>query len=759
MSLTGSIVICTDGRRTSLATTLQSLRQLDGGHLEVCIVAGPTDDGTREMIQSWPEPLKCANIEVHNLSVARNRGIELASGDIVAFLDDDAIPEAGWFNQILAGYANARVGAVGGKVFDHTGLALQWRYGTTDRLGRADLSWSRAAGELNFPFSYNFPHLLGANSTFRRTALIEIGGFDEEFDYFLDETDVLARVVDAGWSVVQLDDAYVHHKYAASQMRSEARIIKSWDSILKNKLYYGLMHRHGRHGVREVLQEFDQYCQGHRDTCRWAISAGHLTEDYIKKFEEHVDRALAVGLMRGLSDERKLMSPDRCSTRPPDFRPYRATPLPAERRCVVFLTQEYPPGPVGGTARYVHEIATGMAALGHDVHVLTLTGERSHVNFEDGVWVHRLVPGYVPDDAGVATAGLSAHSPAGPIPEDIWRKCATRLVYLDWLSERKAIDCVYSLIWDCEGAAILRAGRHPLVVGLQTTLAFWLENNPERQQDEAFMTSFGRPMLALEAEMLAGCAAIHAISGNILRDIEQRYGLSLEARTRVIPLGFEDFTTLTIAEPAAAGLGIDLRVLFVGRLEARKGIDLLLSIAPDVLRQFPNVQLDVVGNDQLPGPNGITYRQAFESQDLPPDIAQRIVFHGEVEGKHLRGFYKSCDVFVAPSRYESFGIVFVEAMMFAKPVIGCRAGGMLEIIVDGETGLLAEPGDAASLRDTLTRLIFDADLRARMGRAGRLRYETQFEKVRMVGSVAELMIAASPAGASVARNSSPRSLL
>jgi glycosyltransferase involved in cell wall biosynthesis len=56
---------------------------------------------------------------------------------------------------------------------------------------------------------------------------------------------------------------------------------------------------------------------------------------------------------------------------------------------------------------------------------------------------------------------------------------------------------------------------------------------------------------------------------------------------------------------------------------------------------------------------------------------------------------------VAPSRYESFGLVFLEARMFGKPVIGCRAGGMIEVIEEGVTGLLAEPGDAASLEASL----------------------------------------------------------
>lgn len=742
MNLTVTIVICTDGRFANLVSALQCLGQLDHERFEVCVIAGPTPDGTRAMLENWPHPLKHANIESRNLAMSRNRGIDLASGDVIAFIDDDVLPEAEWLDQIIAGYADDRVGAVGGKVFNHTGLDYQWRFGTTDRLGRADLTWSRAADELNFPYSYSFPHLLGANATFRRKALIEIGGFDEEFDYYLDETDVAARILDAGWLIVQRDDAYVHHKYAASHSRNEARIIQSWYSILKNKLYYGLRHRNGYHNVRDVVAEFERYVEDHRNTCIWAISAGHLTAAHRMAFEDEVERATEEGLRRGLSAECKVMSLERRSASPPAFRSYRAAPRVAGRRRFCFLTQEYPPGTVGGTARYVHEMAVGMAALGHDVHVLTMTVEQSRVDFEDGVWVHRLVPGYAPLHSAKAAAfadAISRDTPLGPVPDGIWRACVTRLAYLDWLNERKRIDCVYSLIWDCEGAAILRDGRFPLVVGLQTTLAFWLDNNPERRADESFMASFARPMLALEAEMLTSCAAIHAISRNILLDIEHRYDVAIAPRASVVPLGFDDLASLARVPPSDHAPGIDKRVLFVGRLEARKGIDVLLSVGPEILRRFPNVRFDIVGNDRLPGPGGRTYRDAFEQSGVPDDLHDRIVFHGDVDGERLRGFYSSCDVFVAPSRYESFGIIFVEAMMFAKPVIGCLVGGIPEVIDDRVTGLLAVPGDADSLSECLTQLLSDADLCARMGNAGRRRYESQFGKAQMVRTVAALM--------------------
>lgn len=731
MTFSVSIVICTDGRRDSLKVTLESLRFLNYRNFEVCVVCGPTEDGTRELVKNWPNPLKSDGNGARNLSISRNLGIRLAAADIVAFLDDDAIPEPEWLDQILAAYADDKVGGVGGFVFDHTGMDFQWRYGTTDRLADADLTWSRAVPEYNFPFSYNYPHLLGANSTFRRSALIDVGGFDEEFDYFLDETDVICRVVDAGWSIRQLENAFVHHKYRESHIRNEARVLRSWYSILKNKLYFGLVHRYGYHSAQDVLKHWQTFVQAQRDSCNWAVSAGYLLEADRQRFEDEADQALCVGFRRGEDGTQRLMDPDVSKVPPPAFLCYFRQPPTSKSRTYCLLTREYGPGPVGGVALYVQELAQGLADLGHQVHVITNVGNASRVDFENGVWVHRLIAPTV--------ASQSAMTKAGPIPEAIYAAALFRQEYLIKLARRKPIDAVYSPIWDCEGAAVLRGGQFPLVVGLQTTMAFWLDSHPQKAADRQFMDSFGRPMLALERELINEAHAVHAISFAIYRDVEKAYELSLEGRAEIVPLGIADTTLLPRVAIPAQPANIDVRLLFVGRLEARKGIDVLLSIAPQLVTEFPCLQIDIVGNDRIPADDGSNYRAVFEKAHGGAPYKSRIVFHGEVENDALRAFFADCDLFVSPSRYESFGLVFVEAMMYGKPVVGCSTGGMVDVIAEGETGLLATPGDAASLLAVLQRLIGDGDLRAKMGAAGRRRYEKLFRRDSMARQVAALL--------------------
>lgn len=730
MALTASIVICTDGRISSLKDALSGIGRLTYSNFEVCVVLGPTDDGSREMLEAWPAPIKVAHVGERNLSVSRNIGIELAAGDIVAFLDDDAIPEPEWLGEILAAYLSDSVGGAGGFVHDHTGVTFQYRFGTTDRLGRANLSWEHATPELNFPFSTNFPHLLGANSSFRRSALLSVNGFDEEYDYFLDETDLTARVIDRGWQIIQISGAYVHHKFMPSAIRNETRILKSWYSIAKNKIYYGLLHRDVHHSVDDVLSEATSFIDSLRSQLESAIENNRIGIEYRERFTNEINLAWADGLRRGLSDERRLMIQERCLKEPPPFLRYKQDEVAGRGQAVCFLTREYPPTRVGGVGRYIHQLATGFAECGYQVHVLTSSIGHATADLEEGVWVHRV---NCDGDAGTAFVDGS------PIPDRIWRYSSAMLAELRSIAERRDVLCVYAPIWDCEGIAVLRDKRFPVVVGLQTTLKFWLESHPEMMGDKKFMAEFGAPMLALEAEILNSADSLHSISAAIEREIGKSYALDIADRTTVVPLGLDDFSKQPCTDPQALARTIDTRILFVGRLEIRKGIDVLLDAIPVILERFPNCQFDIVGNDSVPHEHGRTFRQEFAARQIPASIRKRVLFHGEVPEAELRGFYKVCDIFVAPSRFESFGLIFVEAMMFGKPTVGCDVGGIPEVVVHEKTGLLATQGSVTSLVACLDLLISQPELRRAYGAAGRQRYLSMFKSQAVVSGV-ETMI-------------------
>jgi glycogen synthase len=725
-----SVVINTDGRVHSLEMTLRSLRYLKYPNFEVCVVHGPTPDGTAEQLDRWRGQIKIEACLEKNLSKSRNIGIALAAGDIVAFIDDDAVPEPEWLNDIAIAYQDPKVGAAGGFVYNHTGTELQWRYGTMDRLARGDLSWTRPAPEFGFPFSYNVPHLLGTNSSLRREAAISIGGFDEEFDYFLDETDVLCRLNDAGWKIEQLSGAFVHHKYLASSIRNDRRVIKAFYSIFKNKIYFVIRNARGHHAFQQAIDEALGYINYHRKNLDLAIAGKLLAEHDRARFDDDVEQAWKEGLRRGLSTQRCLMSQETLSSYAKPFLKFN-TLIPVQKRhTICLLTATYPAAPTGGIERYVHQLAKSVARLGHQVHVITSDSDHDTVNFEDGVWVHRIRA--TPHPQPPQHNGLS-------VPQLIWDHSATMLSEVKKVAETRAIDAVFAPIWNCQGIAFLLDGSFRLVTGLHTMFKHFLDRHERCKTDTAFMNDFIRPMLAFERLLLEQSDSILANSKAIVCEVERHYGITFDsARLGFVPYGLDDCAAQPFENPDPLPSGV-VRVLFVGRLEERKGIEVFLEAAKAILRAHPQVHVDIVGNETRMGANSVVYQEAFNADRDAAAVRDRVSFHGDVSEAALRGYCRACDIFVAPSRFKSFGLILLAAMMFGKPAIGCKVGGMIEIVEDGVSGLLAEPGDVSSLTACLQQLVTDPQLRARLGAAARRRYESSFTVDVMARSTIEFV--------------------
>ena len=388
------------------------------------------------------------------------------------------------------------------------------------------------------------------------------------------------------------------------------------------------------------------------------------------------------------------------------------------------LSQEYPPGLVGGIGRMTAEIARGLAQRGHSVHVVTRShnGAPRSIHHEDGVLVHRIPP-----------APPGALPPPGiAMPAQLWLHSLAAAQEVEWIAQRHRVDLVDAPIWDAEGLATILDGRWTCVTSLETPLKVMLQLNPEwlaAPESREYLEA----LLEAERMVVNRSHAIRAISAAVLKTVESEYALDLASRhCAVVPLGIRDDP-----DPGAVprGSADAVEVLFTGRFERRKGIDVLLEVIPSLCRQFPSLRFTLAGSDREPVPPTQRRRtDNFLSRFAADPILPRVTFAGPVTDQELAQLYRRCDIFAAPSLYESFGIVFLEAMRASKPVVGCRIGGMPEVIAEGETGLLAEPGDAASLHSALATLVADSPLRHKMGRAGRLRFERHFALERNIQS-------------------------
>jgi len=197
-------------------------------------------------------------------------------------------------------------------------------------------------------------------------------------------------------------------------------------------------------------------------------------------------------------------------------------------------------------------------------------------------------------------------------------------------------------------------------------------------------------------------------------ELERLHDLT-PGRFEIIPHGIN---LPVISEHSTTGPAI--KILYTGRLEYRKGTDVLLAAIPLVLQQNPDILFELIGNDP-----GNSYQNRFKA-DNPDALLQKVIFSGKVDHEALSQAYRACGIFVAPSRYESFGLIFIEAMSYGKPVIGCNVGGVSEIITNNHNGLFAETGDAQSLADKIIQLVNNDGLRKQMGLNARKTVEDKF---------------------------------
>jgi len=192
------------------------------------------------------------------------------------------------------------------------------------------------------------------------------------------------------------------------------------------------------------------------------------------------------------------------------------------------------------------------------------------------------------------------------------------------------------------------------------------------------------------------------------------------------------------------------RLLFVSRISPEKGVHVLIEAFNRLAETDPDVELTLVGDDAvIPLQMAVRlaedevvrelerfyesdYRQTLVSL-LSPAAARRVTFTGGVPYDDVAQQYERADIFVLPSLLEAFGMPAAEAMAAGLPVVASRSGGIVEIVADGETGLLVPPDDAAALAEALLTLFRDPDRRIRMGAAGRACASDRFSWDRITG--------------------------
>jgi len=496
-------------------------------------------------------------------------------------------------------------------------------------------------------------------------------------------------------------------------------LLKDRTQIAKSKGYFTLRNSPGVLTLYEAFEGLQSWLEMVRTGLRWEMEHGLIDAHEHHTFHHQLDTGIEEGMREALSRPRQGLCETTLLEHARPFVPYPVKRTQTPRLTLCFLSQDYPPARYGGIGKWTREMAVELGSRGHYVHVVTRGDGHDRVDFEDGVWVHRIVPRYFPEEEKLAC----------DVPDTIRCYALTAHQEVRRIARHHDIDLVSAPIWDLEGLACLADASLRTVVSLHTTFKLMLESHPEWNCDQNHRLNYIDKMIRAETWVLANAPWVMANSRGVVNAMRDAYGVELAAqRLGLVPHGIEDLS----AKYAASRRDDVVRVLFVGRLEKRKGIDLLLQCIPGLCREFPQLQFVIAGEDDLQNEHGRTYREEFSSHSGTLLGERRVLFTGRVSDDELFRHYADCDIFAAPSLFESFGLIFIEAMMFGKPVIGSRAGGMAEVICDGANGFLVDPGNWESLYEALRKLVSDHELRRRFGGHSRRIFEQYFTCAKMV---------------------------
>ncbi len=358
-------------------------------------------------------------------------------------------------------------------------------------------------------------------------------------------------------------------------------------------------------------------------------------------------------------------------------------------------------GKAGGMNVHVRELARAIAAQGVAVDIFTRQHDEAEL-----------------DAPAVADNVRVIHLPAGPAEAPL----AQQFEYLDefvagMVEYRQREDAEYRAVhshyWLSGWAGRQFAGAvgAPHVVTFHTLSRIKMQSRSGEWEPEVRQES--------EREIVADADCIIAFSANE-RDAIVRLYDGDASRIRLVPCGVDLMRFRPMGQAAARnelGLNGHKVLLYVGRIEALKGVDLLIHTAAHLSAE--DVQVVVVGADA--DGSGEIARLKRMAEDL--NVSEAFEFVGRVEQEKLAWYYSAADVCVVPSFYESFGLAALESMACGTPVVASRVGGLSTVVQHGRTGYLKSWRCPEAFANSLEMILVNDGLRDSMGRAARRRAE------------------------------------
>ncbi len=379
---------------------------------------------------------------------------------------------------------------------------------------------------------------------------------------------------------------------------------------------------------------------------------------------------------------------------------------------IILVTRFYPPDTGGGgIAAYTKYAAQGLTQAGHHVRVISAMARGSQVRQTvDGIEVVRVQPPL----GSYYWTRLPLMGRQMRLIRDIFFAWRVRQILIE-LSREQPPDLVEYA--DIDAESLFHPHQLcPNVVKLHTPHAVLRPYYSDREVPYA-----RRGIEWLEAKTIHKATGISSPSQYLAHEIEKTVGVQ-PGRIQYVP----NFIDTDFWSPAQNHqVEQESSVLYVGRLEERKGALFFANAIPAIASVVPQAKFLFLGTDRFAKDGGsqkTALLRSFENQGLQ----DRIEFHDHASPEVFRSFYRRAAVFVLPSLFENSPYTLLEAAACAKPCVVHQAGGMPEMIVDGESGLLFNPGDAADLARKVIQLLQSPGQRVQLGLAARRRVEQEY---------------------------------
>lgn len=369
---------------------------------------------------------------------------------------------------------------------------------------------------------------------------------------------------------------------------------------------------------------------------------------------------------------------------------------------ILMLTWEYPPRIVGGIARVVHDLSKRLIKDGHEVTVVTYRDNADVPEYENdkGVNVYR-VDNYMihPNNFidWIMQLNFNMLSKATEI-----------------INKEGGFDVIHAHDWLVTYAAksLKNAYDIPIVATIHATEAG--RNSGIHDETQRYIN---------DTEWLLTYEATEVIvnSNYMKNEIQRLFGLPFD-KINVIPNGINlsNFTGIERDYDFRRQYAMDNEkiILYVGRLVYEKGVQHLIAAMPKILSNYHDAKLIIAGR------GGMMDELRAEASNL--GLNDKIYFTGYLNSKQVQKMYKCANVAVFPSTYEPFGIVALEAMLAGVPTVVSDVGGLDEIVTHGVDGMKSYAGNANSIADSVTALLYDHQLATNVSKKAKQKVKDQF---------------------------------